>query len=169
MMDAYGGCERVLQTPLPLAYSIAISQITWLYVLILPFQLYPKLGWVTIPGTVFAAYIILGIDAIGHEIENPFGRDVNDLDLDRYCAGLQMDMNVLVSKPPPKPEDWIEQDDNLPLWPYSLSGHNSWKSRSVGDIRKALAGKLDHQAIIHKNKIDSSVRVGDGENNTTSV
>jgi putative membrane protein len=54
MMDAYGGCDRVLQTPLPLAYSIAISQITWLYVLVLPFQLYAKLGWVAIPGTIVA-------------------------------------------------------------------------------------------------------------------
>jgi putative membrane protein len=71
LMDAYGGCDRVLQTPLPLAYSksppcltkaryltlvidIAISQITWLYVLVLPFQLFSKLGWVAIPGTVVA-------------------------------------------------------------------------------------------------------------------
>lgn len=34
MLDAFGGCERVLQTPLPVAYSIAISQITWLYVMV---------------------------------------------------------------------------------------------------------------------------------------
>ena len=34
MMDAYGGCERVLATPLPIAYGIAISQITWLYVMV---------------------------------------------------------------------------------------------------------------------------------------
>lgn len=34
MLDAFGGCERVLQTPMPIAYSIAISQITWLYVMV---------------------------------------------------------------------------------------------------------------------------------------
>ena len=34
MLEAFGGCERVLQTPLPVAYSIAISQITWLYVMV---------------------------------------------------------------------------------------------------------------------------------------
>ena len=44
LLDAYGGCERVLQTPLPIAYNIAISQITWLYVLMLPFQLPPARG-----------------------------------------------------------------------------------------------------------------------------
>lgn len=46
------GTERVLDTPLPVAYTIAISQIAWIYILVLPFQLYPTLGWVTIPGSI---------------------------------------------------------------------------------------------------------------------
>lgn len=46
------GTERVLETPLPAAYTIAISQITWVYVLLLPFQLFSYLGWVTIPGSI---------------------------------------------------------------------------------------------------------------------
>jgi len=51
-LDCLTGMERVLSTPLPLAYNIAISQITWAYILILPFQLYTPLGWVAIPGTM---------------------------------------------------------------------------------------------------------------------
>ena len=50
--------DRVLQTPLPIAYSIAISQITWVYVMMLPFQLWDDLRWITIPGCIFAAYIM---------------------------------------------------------------------------------------------------------------
>ena len=46
------GTERVLDTPLPAAYSIAISQIAWVYVMVLPFQLYRYLQWITIPGSV---------------------------------------------------------------------------------------------------------------------
>lgn len=52
MNDALSGTERVLNTPLPLAYRIAISQITWVYVLVLPFQLFGELRWITIPGTI---------------------------------------------------------------------------------------------------------------------
>jgi len=52
MLECLTGMERVLGTPLPIAYSIAISQITWAYILILPFQLYIPLGWIAIPGTV---------------------------------------------------------------------------------------------------------------------
>lgn len=31
--------DRILNTPLPIAYNIAIAQITWIYILTLPFQL----------------------------------------------------------------------------------------------------------------------------------
>lgn len=65
MNDVLTGTDRILNTPLPIAYSIAISQITWVYILILPFQLYKSLEWITIPASVFAAYIILGIALIG--------------------------------------------------------------------------------------------------------
>lgn len=52
MEDAMNGTERVLNTPLPLAYAILITQITWIYVMTLPFQLFPTLGWVTIPASM---------------------------------------------------------------------------------------------------------------------
>jgi ion channel-forming bestrophin family protein len=68
------GVERVVSTPLPIAYSISISQITWAYVLALPFQLVNTLEWVAIPGTLVAGYIILGLAQIGRELENPFGQ-----------------------------------------------------------------------------------------------
>jgi putative membrane protein len=61
MNDVLTGTDRILSTPLPIAYSIAIAQITWVYILLLPFQLYNSLGFVTIPASIFAAYIILGI------------------------------------------------------------------------------------------------------------
>jgi ion channel-forming bestrophin family protein len=53
--DCVTGMERVLGTPLPLAYRIAISQISWIYILALPFQLVTYLGWVAIPGTLGTA------------------------------------------------------------------------------------------------------------------
>lgn len=46
------GTERVLDTPLPAAYTISIAQISWIYVMVLPFQMYNYLGWITIPGSI---------------------------------------------------------------------------------------------------------------------
>jgi ion channel-forming bestrophin family protein len=85
MNEVLTGTERVLNTPFPIAYSIAIAQIMWTYILLLPFQLFGSLGWVTIPATTFSAYVILGIALIGREIEDPFGDGVNDLPLDSFC------------------------------------------------------------------------------------
>jgi hypothetical protein len=53
----------------------------------------------------------------------------------------------------------METDFNMPLWPYSLSGWNSWKSRSVAEIRQALAGKVSHQAAaLHEGNFISGER-----------
>ncbi|KAF2458245.1 UPF0187 domain membrane protein [Lineolata rhizophorae] len=141
LTDVLTGVDRVLNTPLPLAYTIAISQITWVYVLLLPFQLYPDLGWITIPGTIFAAYIIIGLAAIGSEIENPFGNDVNDLPLDDYCDQLASELDIIASSPPPNPTEFIARNDNIVLYPLSQSSYLSWKRRSITDIRAALRTK----------------------------
>ncbi|KAL2825642.1 Bestrophin, RFP-TM, chloride channel-domain-containing protein [Aspergillus cavernicola] len=136
------GTERVLDTPLPAAYSIAIAQIAWIYVLVLPFQLYNSLGWVTIPGSIVAAYIILGLATIGSEIENPFGHDVNDLPLDTYCRQIALELDTVTAAPAPKVADFCSREDNYVLYPLSTSGQPAWKDRSVEDIRAALRAKV---------------------------
>jgi putative membrane protein len=119
------GTERITSTPLPTAYSIAIAQITWIYVLALPFQLLPMLNWITIPATLVAATIILGLASIGREIENPFGNDVNDLPLDTYCRELAADIDLLVSKPP---GDFAAE----------FLAVDAWDGMSVEEIRRRL-------------------------------
>lgn len=136
------GTERVLDTPLPSAYSIAIAQISWIYVLVLPFQLYGALGWVTIPAAMVAAYIILGLATIGSEIENPFGQDVNDLPLETYCRQIAIELDVITATPRPNVEDFMTRADNLVLFPLSQNGYDEWKERSVEDIRGALRAKV---------------------------
>ncbi|GKZ18624.1 hypothetical protein AbraIFM66951_007644 [Aspergillus brasiliensis] len=136
------GTERVLDTPLPAAYSISIAQIAWIYVLVLPFQLYDFLEWVTIPASVVAAYIILGLAFIGSEIENPFGHDVNDLPLDTYCRQLAVELDIITAMPPPKLDEFGTREDNFVLYPLSTSGYPEWKDRSVEEIRAALRAKV---------------------------
>ncbi|OKO99920.1 UPF0187 protein [Penicillium subrubescens] len=136
------GTERVLDTPLPAAYSIAISQIAWIYVMVLPFQLVKVLDWVTIPGTMVAAYIIIGLATIGSEIENPFGHDVNDLPLDTYCRQIAVEMDIITATPAPKVDDFMSRPDNLVLFPLSQNSYDEWKARSTEDIRAALRAKV---------------------------
>lgn len=101
-------------------------------------------SWLTIPGTIAAAYIILGIATIGDELENPFGHDVNDLPLDAFCAELQKEIDTLMSTPAPNFDDHLSTSDhlNLPLWPLSHKGLGEWRDRSEHDIRGALRSKV---------------------------
>ena len=148
--EALTGMDRVLQTPLPIAYSIAISQITWVYVMMLPFQLCADLHWITIPGCIFAAYIIIGLAAIGSEIENPFGNDVNDLPLEAYCEELELDIDTITSQPAPTTGEFMRRDGNMPIWPLSQRNYNSWAGRSKQDIRDALMTKTKADMMVRK-------------------
>lgn len=153
--DVLVGTERVLNTPLPIAYAIAIAQITWVYILVLPFQLLGTVGdqtWITIPATVVAAYIILGILFIGREIENPFGQDVNDLPLEVYCAQIAAEMDVIAARPKPRSRDWMESIDNRVLWPLSSSGWPVWMKRSEDKIREAVVHKVEATFVSQKGK-----------------
>jgi len=140
--DVLAGTERVLSTPLPIAYAIAIAQITWVYVLLLPFQLLLQLGWITIPATVAAAYIILGILFIGREIENPFGTDVNDLPLDVFCANIAADMDVIASRRKASNNSWVETSENKPLWPLYSYNWKQCMEFEEDRIRDALKHKV---------------------------
>lgn len=147
LTDVLSGCERVVNTPLPVAYSISISQITWAYVMVLPFQLVGYLNWITIPGTILAGYIILGLAQIGRELENPFGQDVNDLPLDAYCQELATEIDTLTSQPAPLDNTrWMRDGGAKVLWPFSNMEYREWEQRSLEDIRAALklkAGSRD--------------------------
>ncbi|KAJ7145767.1 Bestrophin, RFP-TM, chloride channel-domain-containing protein [Mycena epipterygia] len=79
--------EHILTTPLPFVYAVHISTV-WLYLFLLPFQLVSEFGWHTVPAVSIGAFIYLGFVAAGEEIEQPFGYDENDLDLDMFCQDI---------------------------------------------------------------------------------
>ncbi|KAI0077244.1 UPF0187-domain-containing protein [Panus rudis PR-1116 ss-1] len=86
--DSLAALERILTTPLPFVYSVHIRHTVWLYLFFLPFQLVDQFRWYAIPGVCIAAFIYLGFLAAGEEIEQPFGYDENDLDLDMFCRAV---------------------------------------------------------------------------------
>jgi ion channel-forming bestrophin family protein len=159
MNDVLVTTDRILNTPLPLVYAIAISQLTWVYILILPFQLYKTLGMVAIPGTLcefdarsrvypllqnangsipVAAYIIFGFAFIGQQIENTFGHDVNDLPLDAFCNHLAADIDIIASSTPQYSGGFIKNERNSLMHPLNNDGFETWKEKGVDENRKAL-------------------------------
>lgn len=100
LVDCLGGCERILKTPMPLAYAIHLKQLLLLYCFSLPFQMVKDLGWFTGVIVALVSFTLLGIEEIGLEIENPFGLDANDLPLDTICANMRRNMEDLITLAP---------------------------------------------------------------------
>ncbi|WP_017318703.1 bestrophin family protein [Mastigocladopsis repens] len=100
LVDSLGACERILKTPMPLAYAIHLKQLLLLYCLLLPFELVHNLGWWTGLIVALISFTLFGIEAIGVEIENPFGHDTNDLPLDAICNTMKRNIEDLISLTP---------------------------------------------------------------------
>ena len=155
--DVLTGTDRILRTPLPIAYSIAISQITWIYIIMLPFQLDGPLKWVMIPACVIAASIILGILLIGREIENPFGNDVNDLPLDAYCQQIASDIDIICSRKKSNISELVSSSENKVLFPLSSLGYPAWAGKSERVIRDELKYKTTVAFIDQQRSSDDPV------------
>jgi ion channel-forming bestrophin family protein len=100
LVDMLGACERILRTPIPLAYAIHLKQLLLIYCLLLPFQVVDELRWWTAPVVALVSFTLFGIEAIGVEIENPFGTDPNDLPLDTICNTVHKNIEDLISIEP---------------------------------------------------------------------
>jgi len=97
LIDHIGGCERILRSPLPMAYSIQIRQFIFVFLVALPFGILSKVGLLTPLVTMLVAFPILALDEIGVELQNPFstGR-LNHLPLDRICENLEQNLMSLL-------------------------------------------------------------------------
>lgn len=100
LVTEWSACDRIRTTPMPLAYAVHLKQLVLIYCLLLPFQLVSDLLWWTGPVVALISFTLFGIEEIGMEIENPFGRDYNDLPLDRLCATIERNVNELIDTQP---------------------------------------------------------------------
>lgn len=113
LVDSLTGLERILTTPIPFSFSVHLWTVTLLYCAALPFQLIKTMGWVTIPGTAIAAFIFTGFVVAGEEIENPFGFDRNDLNLDHFTENIiRIELASITSVPVPDPAQWAFAPEN---------------------------------------------------------
>jgi putative membrane protein len=108
----------------------------WLYLLYFPFALISKaqaFDWYTIPyvcllrrpllsltpssAVAFTSFLFLGFLEIGQEIEDPFGYDENDLDLDGFCMNIQRELAEITAHTAPAPDQYIFTAWNQPFAP----------------------------------------------------
>jgi putative membrane protein len=85
-------CERIKHTPLPFAYTLLLHRTTYLFCILLPFAMAEPLGWLAPVFTAIVSYTFFGLDAIGDELEDPFGRDENDLPTDAMVRNIEREV-----------------------------------------------------------------------------
>ena len=95
------GCERIMGTPLPFAYTLLLQRTAYIFCLLLPFGLAFSAGWATPLFTALIAYTFFGLDALSEELEDPFGTQANDLALDGLCRVCEISVFEALGETPP--------------------------------------------------------------------
>jgi putative membrane protein len=90
MTDVQAACERLRSTPTPFAYTLLLHRTAWLFCLLLPFGLVSSLGFATPIVTGILAYAFFGLDALGQELEEPFGLSPNAVPLDALVRSIEI-------------------------------------------------------------------------------
>ncbi|MBU0903121.1 MAG: bestrophin family protein [Gammaproteobacteria bacterium] len=105
-------CERIKSTPTPFAYTLLLHRTAWLFCMLLPFGLVGSLELLTPVLVTIIAYTFFGLDALGDELEEPFGLSDNDLPLSAMVRGIEIDLleNLGDALPEPlQPQGYILQ------------------------------------------------------------
>ena len=89
---AAASCERIKGTPVPFSYTLLLHRTAYMYCFLLPFGLVDTTGFMTPFVVGIVAYTFFGLDALGDEIEEPFGLESNDLPLDTLCRSIEINL-----------------------------------------------------------------------------
>ncbi len=90
MTDIQTACERLRSTPMPFAYTLLLHRTAWLFCMFLPLGLVGTLGLATPLAATILAYAFFGLDALGEDLEEPFGRNENGLPLDALVRTIEI-------------------------------------------------------------------------------
>ena len=88
-IDIIGACERIKNTPIPYSYSMYIKKFIFTYIITLPFGFVTTFKYVTILAVLLITFVLLSVELIAEEIEDPFGKDVNDLPTDELAMKIR--------------------------------------------------------------------------------
>ena len=87
LVDQLGACERIFKSPIPLVYTRHTSRFVGLWLGLLPLAIWgADPTWnhlTTVPATALITFLLLGIEELGLQIEEPFGI----LPMEAFCDG----------------------------------------------------------------------------------
>lgn len=98
LLDIQGACERIKATPIPYSHNFFIKLLIMVYVGLVPFVLTSMLSSFLGPLllTMLVAYVLIGIEYISVEIEEPFGMDCNDLPTHNLAVKIEKNVHEIL-------------------------------------------------------------------------
>ena len=82
----------------------------YFYCVMLPFGLVDSIGSMTPVIVAFIAYTFFALEALGAEIEQPFGTELNDLPLDALARTIENNLREALGEtllPEPEAQDYV--------------------------------------------------------------
>ncbi|TNM65088.1 bestrophin family protein [Aliirhizobium smilacinae] len=111
LSDAIAACERLRNTPVPFGYTLLIHRTAHLFCFMVPFGFADVLGLVTPLAAGLVAYTFFGLDALGDELEEPFGSMPNDLPIAAIATVIEIETRSMLGDTDlpamPEPVDYI--------------------------------------------------------------
>jgi len=99
LLEVAGACERIKNTPIPIAYALFIKKFIFVYVLTLPIGYVFTTGYYIVPLVMIIFYVLLSIELIAEEIEDPFNGGTDDLPTAKIAENIAKNVStVLVGK-----------------------------------------------------------------------
>ena len=131
-------CIRIKTSPLPFPYAQITTIFLFVYLLSLPFALSQVLGWYSPIVCPLITMAFWGINEVALEIEDPFGDDPNDLDLQDWEYELDRELGGFHSVRDPQaplflmPENAEEEEEDAKDSKDSKDGSGSKEKERRG-------------------------------------
>jgi putative membrane protein len=103
ILDVQGGCERILNTPIPISYVYFARRLVMWYGALLPFGMIAELGLLAVLIGPLVAMVFVLIDETGFLIQDPFTTGVYGLPLSSLSITIERNVREFVPTRPQLP------------------------------------------------------------------
>lgn len=92
LLDIFGGCERIKNTPLPRQYDYFPQVFLYVYAMFLPFGLVEHFGWFTAIISVPISFVFMVLQAAGRVNEDPFENRWTDTPMSTLSRTIEINL-----------------------------------------------------------------------------
>lgn len=96
LLNSLGACERIKNTPIPYSYSLFLKKFIFIYVATIPLAFVPTFGYFAALIATFIFYVLVSMEVLAEEIEDPFGTDDNDLPTEELCHKIKANVQEIM-------------------------------------------------------------------------